>query len=401
MDSMVKKLKKANKEAHINHQIEHALVINLYQQAKLGFIASLLCFTIVLLSFILTNLPVIALYWYGFAVLIIAFRYLLVEKFFHIPTAKNNISLWRNLFTIGAFLNGACWGLIGTPLFLPHSNDLEQTLLLVILAGIAAGAVPLLSYARTAAIAFLTPALVPLIIYFYIFKEDTSILLATAITIFYIYLIILCLKTYNTLKNSIRLRFENVYLLKTLSKAKYQLEISNKKLAESATHDPLTNMGNRNLFVAKFIEAINHSNKTNKILALLYIDIDKFKWVNDLYGHQAGDQLLLEIVKRITSITASKDMIYRMGGDEFTILLEDIKDPLMIADYAKQICDIVALPIKINDVEILVNASIGISIYPIDGTDVDSLIKVADNAMYYVKKNGGNSYHFNVQLEST
>ena len=115
-------------------------------------------------------------------------------------------------------------------------------------------------------------------------------------------------------------------------------------------------------------------------------------------GHHAGDQLLIVLVERIGNVCKKEDVISRLGGDEFTIILENITDPYDVAKICKRICQVVATPVEVGGLELKVSASIGVSIYPIDSQDIDKLLNIADRAMYYVKEKGGNNYRFNVEL---
>lgn len=386
----------------IQSKIEGALVVNLYKQAMTGFIASIICSSIVffyLYHINPGNLTVIA--WYSVFLFIILMRSLLVDSFLRKSDRWKNLAFWRNTFVLGAFLSGLSWGFTGTSLLLPSTNPMVETFMLIILAGISAGAVPLLAHVRSAAIGFLLPSLLPLIIHFFAFNYEMYTLFNIAISVYLVYLITLTFKTHAILKNSLHLQFENEILLQNLYEVKNQLEITNNKLQQAATHDPLTHVANRNLFELKFLEALNRAEQEKKILVLLYLDLDGFKDVNDHYGHNAGDQLLLIIVSRMKNILREKDIISRLGGDELTIILEDVEDVQTIAEIANRICQTISKPIKINDNAIRVHSSIGISIYPIDGTDMDTLLRVADRAMYYVKDHGGNNFHFNVQIDST
>lgn len=390
-----------NENTTIRQKIEVTLVVNLYKQATTGFLASIICSTIVLIYLYNSQSNIIVLSWYLFFIIVILFRYILVKAFNRDKTPEIHLPLWRNLFIVGTFFSGIGWGLTGTPLLLPFNNGLEQALLMMILAGICAGAVPLLAPIRSAALAFLIPALTPLIIHFLTIENPIYTLFNLAISVYLIYLVILSFKTHSIIHSSLQLQFENDVLLRNLSEAKIQLETANKRLQQAATHDPLTNIANRNLFELNFIDALSHAEHEKNILALFYLDLDNFKEVNDIYGHNAGDQLLLIVVARIKNILREKDIVSRLGGDELTVILEDINDLQTVADIAERICQAVSKPIKIDDAEVQVHSSIGISIYPIDGTDMETLLRVADRAMYYVKDHGGNSFHFNVQIEHT
>lgn len=152
--------------------------------------------------------------------------------------------------------------------------------------------------------------------------------------------------------------------------------------------DPLTKLPNRYLFTRHLQRAIDKAKETNALLAVLYIDLDRFKFINDTLGHTYGDILLKEVSQRLKKCTGLGNMVARMGGDEFVFLISDLQHE---KDVDKQAMDILAEfqePFQLRETEIYINPSIGISLYPYDGDEIESLITNADTAMYRAKKNG-------------
>src|SRR6185295_17844776 len=127
-------------------------------------------------------------------------------------------------------------------------------------------------------------------------------------------------------------------------------------------------------------------------VAVLFIDIDRFKTINDTLGHSVADALLLEIAQRLRSCVRQTDTVARYGGDEFTIMLPDLHQPDDAAQIAEKILERVAQPVIAGATAIEVSVSIGIAVYPYDGTDIDTLLRNADDAMYRAKKAGRNGY---------
>lgn len=386
----------------LHTKVEIALVENIYQQAYLGVIASMFCSTIVMMFLLYDNTHPMYIYtWYALFIAVLIARIILCQLFIRRIDRKNDIKLWRNLFTIGAFLGGIMWGLTGTTLLLPADSSLQQTFILVILAGITAGAVPLNSNVRETAILFILAALLPLVGHFFWHITMLNVMCGTVVIVFTIYLILLTVKTHRIIHNALYLQFKNDDLVIELKAAKEQMEITNKRLQQEATHDPLTHIANRHLFEVLLQDSLNQAERENNNLALFYLDLDKFKEVNDTYGHHAGDRLLLVVIARIKNILRDTDTVARLGGDEITIILEHATHLEKIAEIADRICQSIAKPIKIDGAEVQVYASIGISMYPSDGTTIKKLIEVADKAMYFVKENGGNSFHFNLEAKNT
>ncbi|MTI80861.1 MAG: GGDEF domain-containing protein [Firmicutes bacterium] len=157
------------------------------------------------------------------------------------------------------------------------------------------------------------------------------------------------------------------------------------KSEHMAYHDPLTNLPNRKLFEKSIKQAIVDAKKGDFGLALLFVDLNNFKVINDTYGHEVGDAVLKEVSERLKVNLSKNDIISRLGGDEFTILLSDIKSEDNITEVASMLNNIFKAPIKVCNHELLIELSIGISCYPKDGEISESLMKKADIAMYHAK----------------
>lgn len=381
-------------------KINAALVNVIYQQAKLSFLASWICATVVFIYLhYFKSTPLFYVYiWYGFFLFVILLRTLLVNWFLYTKSSQSHrYFFWRNLFIVGALLSGISWGLVGTPLLLPDHAQ-QQSLIIIILAGVCAGSVSAFSPIRLSVVAFLIPAITPLIFTFIASDTFINIFMVITFIAFLSYLILLANRTHQVIKNSLQLQFENDSLIINLSDTKNRLELMNTNLKRDATHDPLTHVANRSLFEANLEAGIKAAKEKHTILALLYLDLDGFKNINDTYGHEAGDQLLLIVVARLKNILRGEDILSRLGGDELAIVLENMEDVQAVADIADRVCHSIATPITLKDAEVQVYVSIGIAIYPTDGEDMNTLLRVADRAMYYTKDHGGNNYHFNVQL---
>ncbi|CCO07442.1 EAL domain-containing protein [Desulforamulus hydrothermalis] len=165
-------------------------------------------------------------------------------------------------------------------------------------------------------------------------------------------------------------------------------------LLHMAYHDALTDLPNRSLFNDRLAVAIAQAARHKKMLAVIFLDLDYFKVVNDTLGHDMGDLLLKGIAHRLTSLLRQGDTIARIGGDEFTILLNDINRPADASRVAQKIIDNLQEPWVIGNHEFHITTSIGIAIYPTDGRDVETLVKNADAAMYHAKEAGRNNFQF-------
>lgn len=175
------------------------------------------------------------------------------------------------------------------------------------------------------------------------------------------------------------------------------VDISDRRRAEEqieyhAYHDVLTRLPNRRLFNDRLALAITRSKRSGRSLAVLFIDLDHFKTVNDTLGHTAGDELLLEMSQRLRNCVREDDTVARLGGDEFTIILSDLRHPEDAVQVAQKILEAVEMPLTIGGMTIELSTSIGIALYPVDGYDTETLLRNADSAMYRAKESGRNNY---------
>jgi diguanylate cyclase (GGDEF)-like protein/PAS domain S-box-containing protein len=176
-------------------------------------------------------------------------------------------------------------------------------------------------------------------------------------------------------------------------------DISERKRAEEkisfqAYHDLLTQLPNRILFLDRLSVALVSARRNRRLVGLLFIDLDRFKLVNDTLGHAEGDQFLKGVAARLKSCLRRSDTLARMGGDEFTILLPELSQPEDAAILTEKVIEELRRPLEVGGQEIRPTASIGVALYPNDGEDPDTLIKHADIAMYHVKAAGKNGYAF-------
>lgn len=173
-----------------------------------------------------------------------------------------------------------------------------------------------------------------------------------------------------------------------------------KRVHELAYHDALTGLPNRTLFMERLGELLTHPRREGHMLAILFLDLDRFKLINDTLGHDVGDLLLKAVAERIQRCVRSRDIVARLGGDEFTIILDGVKSTKVIASVAEKICSALADPFVFMEQEMYVTTSIGISIYPVDGKDIGTLMKYADTAMYRAKEYRGNYQFYEHGMEA-
>jgi len=161
-----------------------------------------------------------------------------------------------------------------------------------------------------------------------------------------------------------------------------------------ANHDQLTSLPNRNLFNEHLAVALTHAARHGEKLAALFIDLDRFKNVNDTLGHQTGDVLLQQVAQRFRACLRESDIVARLGGDEYTVLMRPVRDVQEVATCAQKLIDTLSSPVTVDGHELFVTCSIGVSMFPDDAHDAPTLLKNADIAMYRAKDQGKNTYQF-------
>ena len=169
------------------------------------------------------------------------------------------------------------------------------------------------------------------------------------------------------------------------------------QLKQMAYYDSLTDIPNRRLFFDRLSQTLRKAKRNHTHFAVFYLDCDRFKWINDTYGHDTGDQLLKGFVDRVAGCIRETDTLARLGGDEFAIILDDFSTSNEVEVVAKRIIHELQAPWAINGHEFITTSSIGIAIFPGDGNDADTLLGHADQALYLSKEKGRNMYHFHTE----
>lgn len=173
-----------------------------------------------------------------------------------------------------------------------------------------------------------------------------------------------------------------------------RIKRTEKRLRRLAHYDPLTNLPNRVLFRDRLQQALFHAAREHRMLALIYLDLDGFKKINDTMGHRIGDDALVEVSGRLTGSLRKGDTVARMGGDEFTVIVSGLSSMGAIAEVARKITDEMSKPFLLEGRKAFCTISAGIAVYPDDGSDVDTLLQNADTAMYHAKEEGRNRFAF-------
>lgn len=168
----------------------------------------------------------------------------------------------------------------------------------------------------------------------------------------------------------------------------YQAEIQ-----QLAFHDALTGLPNRRLLKDRLAQSMGYAHRHQRHLALMYIDLDHFKQVNDTLGHDGGDDLLRAVATRLVHAVRATDTVARIGGDEFVVLLPEVSSAEAAAEVAQHILDALQAPVSIKGHTLMVGVSIGVALFPHAADDITTLMKAADQAMYTAKQSGRRRYH--------
>ena len=187
---------------------------------------------------------------------------------------------------------------------------------------------------------------------------------------------------------------ETSELLNAFADMQAQVRARERELDHLAHHDALTSLPNRSLFRGRLADAIQAAQQHDMLVGLLFMDLDRFKQVNDSYGHAAGDQMLIEISRRLLKVFRQEDLVARLGGDEFAILLQSLHDRHEMSRLAEKALRAIERPYEFEQQIFYSGASIGIAVAPDDGTDPDRLIQLADTAMYAAKRDEGSSFRY-------
>lgn len=299
---------------------------------------------------------------------------------------------WGNYYTAGSFLSGIGW----SSLILFYSASLPtliQLFILVVLVALPIAGMPGNAIYVRAYYVFSMPVLVTLIYWSLFEAEYLTWQFGGAAAAYLILITVTAHAFHSNLLGALEIGLKNQRLAE-------ELEISNKQLEKMAYYDPLTGLANRRWFQEQTENALVRSRRHRKKMALLLLDLDNFKSINDELGHDAGDELLKTVAERLSHCLRQSDMVARevsqaarYGGDEFVILLEDIGNREDVEQTANRMLEIVSTPMPIGDITWVSTVSIGIALYPDHAEDLTTLMRQADNAMYRAKQGGRNQLH--------
>lgn len=358
--------------------------------------------------------PGLLLVWLSAMGILAVGRLVLTRRYRRTQASTAQAPAWGRWYVLMVSLSGLCWGAVAVILF-PLQTVEQRIVTVLVLAGMSAGGVPILAAVRHAAVAYLVTIAVPAAAAFAYQGTALSMVLALMMLVFLAGMITTTWIAHRSVMQSLHLRRENQRLLAQAMEdnARLQSAIEQREQAEQAlletnrtleervrdrtaelerraNHDPLTQLPNRLLLQDRLEQALRWAQRNGGHLAVLFLDLDRFKLINDSLGHDAGDRLLKEVATRLQSCLRQTDTIARLGGDEFVIVLEGLGSASEAMLVARKVLAILAPPITIQEQEVTVSASIGISHYPQDGADIKALLVHADGALQRAKEQGRN-----------
>ena len=407
--------------------LENNQIRSLFSQAYTANIAIFAVGLLIIVAFIYAEETAYLIPFITFLFLALACRLLIT--YYATKSTDNNLNKFANYYVIASFFVGLDFTLFNIIYYDLWDYELRNFLTVLSL-GIITAAVGSLSVWLKSYLAFSLPQILSLVA---VFVLNESYFVAFTVIIFSVFMLKIAMNFNSKFKEGSLLIYENIKLISKMedeigfrTKAQFDLEkhhlelesivkertaeledineslnteigIRNgieKQLETLAYYDDLTKLPNRTLFIENIKTSLQQSKRNESLLGVLIVDIDRFKNINDSHGHQVGDKLLISIANRLKEILRDSDVIARNGGDEFSILIENMSDAKEPYAVANKIIDMINEKFDIDGHNIHIGASVGAAMYPLDSDDVYDLIKMADTAMYEAKKLGLNNFQF-------
>jgi len=405
-------------------------VVPLFETTRSGGLANIFAVWIVFALVIDTHLQYEAMLL-GVAVSILSvIRILLSDEYLQRSGASLKVFLSAHLML--TFIIGMAWGWF-TLMQVAHEDAAIRNMVFLINFGMIAGSIATLSVWLPAYIAYIAPQAICIFAVFALQGDRISYYMAAAFFIFIAIIISTCLKVNRSHKRELMLKFKNSELIDDLNnevlhrtrtqvlledskrdlknkvlERTLELELINENLTKEITHkeraeesleyiayhDELTGLPNRNLLIDRIADSIKAAQRSKQKLGVLFLDLDRFKAINDSLGHNIGDKLIQEVAQRLLHTLRKEDTISRNGGDEFVVVIKRMRNSDEAIRIAQKLIESLTCIFEIDSHKIHIGASVGISVYPNDGNNATELVRNADTAMFNAKNNGGNRLQF-------
>lgn len=321
--------------------------------------------------------------WWGLTNLVVLLRWLGVRQFRRTSSVEASLQQWYLLALLGTVFSGALWGMAAWWIW--PDSIWYQAMLIIMVGGVTAGAVTTLSPLIWAALGFISLAVLPLALRVFLDGGEVGTELGLVVLLFHLMTSVSAWRSHETIRSSLTANFDRRH--------------AEQELQREALYDPLTNLPNRRYFLDRLHQEFSRARRHNRVGALLFLDLDNFKTINDSLGHHVGDQLLNEVAMRLRGRFRDEDVAGRLGGDEFVVLLPDLSgDPVSnvyeVEKVASQVRELLNEPYHLDEHELFVTTSIGVAMFPQEQETFQDVLKHADTAMYRAKAQGRNNYQF-------
>ncbi|MCO6186114.1 bifunctional diguanylate cyclase/phosphodiesterase [Rhizobium sp. L1K21] len=329
----------------------------------------------------------LAFYWVGALILVNTLRLLSTVWLSRSKYADEHPERLLNILTYSAFISGLVWSAL--PVLFSHIASINTGAYVVfVITGISAGAlIQSTAYARVA-IAFMTPQLLTLCASLFVPNEFVTNIVGANVTLLFVMLLRSASQSERRFVDRVRSALDARRLANSLKHANDAISDTNRQLEQLANQDTLTKLASRVRFNAALQNRLETQKAGGGHVSLLVFDLDKFKSINDTYGHAAGDHVLLEFARRILSLVTADELAARLGGDEFAIIVSGKDTAGRAKTLAEDILASLSAPIRFAGNELRSNTSIGIATFPDDASDSDGLFRCADAALYRAKEMG-------------
>ncbi|MES1987414.1 MAG: GGDEF domain-containing protein [Pseudomonadota bacterium] len=375
----------------IKTQIQQSLLEQLFAANRRTLVSSSLI--AIMLAYVERNsLPMHTVVMWLSVILSVNFIRFVVTNY-HTNHAVHDVKLTQRRlveFRIGVMASGFVWGMTSVLVY-PYSDLQHQLFIIFILTGLVSGAIVSYSADLVSAVSYTLLILVPLLLRLFLDRGEMSLTMAISGVLFLVFMLL-------SIRNINRNFLENI-------KLRHDAVERENEIKQMAFYDQLTGVPNRRLLLDRLDHALAVSNRSGRRGALLFLDLDRFKMLNDTLGHDMGDLLLKKVAERLLLCVRESDTVARLGGDEFVVMLEDLSES--IDEATKQVQKVADLIIKtlnaphlLNTIEHKSTVSIGIAMFGEHGNSRDELLKNADTAMYQAKRAGSNNVrHFDFTMQ--
>jgi diguanylate cyclase (GGDEF)-like protein len=322
--------------------------------------------------------------WFSAMMALTLYRYYTCRIYQARKSAEGSLKIWRQRAIAGALASGILWGSAAF-LLVPLGEQFHQTIIFGGLIGMTAGGVITQASLLPASMGYLFLVIIPLLIRLFTLGGLANIGLGIMTCVYLVFMSKGAISIHRSLTETLTMNI--------------RLQHSRKIIEHQAYHDALTNLPNRRLLIERLTKDIARSIHHSHIGALIFLDLDNFKTLNDSMGHQQGDELLKQLAERLNSCLREEDTATRLGGDEFVLLMPELADQeeasmQLAEETALQLQEALVRPFQIGSGDFHTSASIGIALFPIHGDTADDLLKRADYAMYQAKAVGRNAIRF-------